>query len=122
MSKRRNHEAAFKARVALEALKWERTVSDLTTAYEVHPTMILHLCFCNTFSTEQEVGRVSSIAVSPCADVIRIQLSRHVDRKVFLFWVLPDECKHLVSPTAGAVPLMSCRGRANQRDRQRGSA
>ena len=40
MSKRRNHEAAFKARVALEALKGERTVSELATAYEVHPTMI----------------------------------------------------------------------------------
>ena len=40
MSKRRNPDAAFKARVALEALKGERTVSELATAYEVHPTMI----------------------------------------------------------------------------------
>ena len=40
MSKRRNHDAAFKARVALEALKGERTVSVLAAAYEVHPTMI----------------------------------------------------------------------------------
>jgi transposase-like protein len=40
MSKRRNHDAAFKARVALEVLKGERTVSELATAYEVHPTMI----------------------------------------------------------------------------------
>ena len=40
MSKRRNHDAAFKARMALEALKGERTVSKLAIAYEVHPTMI----------------------------------------------------------------------------------
>ena len=36
MSKRRNHDAAFKARVVLEALKGARTVSELATAYEVH--------------------------------------------------------------------------------------
>ena len=40
MSKRRNHDAAFKARVALEALKGERTTAELATAYGVHPTMI----------------------------------------------------------------------------------
>jgi transposase len=40
MSKRRNHDAAFKARIALEALRGERTVSELATAYEVHLTMI----------------------------------------------------------------------------------
>ena len=42
MSKSRNHDAAFKERVALEALKGERTVSELATAYEVHSTMIHH--------------------------------------------------------------------------------
>jgi transposase len=40
MSKRRNHDAAFKARVALEALKGEKTAVELATAYGVHPTMI----------------------------------------------------------------------------------
>jgi transposase len=40
MKKRRNHDAAFKARVALEALKGERTVAELSAAYGVHPTMI----------------------------------------------------------------------------------
>ena len=40
MSRRRNHDAAFKARVALEAVKGERTVSELAAEYGVHPTMI----------------------------------------------------------------------------------
>ena len=34
------HDAAFKVRVALEALKGERTAAELATAYGVHPTMI----------------------------------------------------------------------------------
>jgi transposase-like protein len=37
---RRNHDAAFKARMALEALKGACTVSEVATAYEVHPAMI----------------------------------------------------------------------------------
>ena len=40
MKKRRNHAAGFKARVALEALKGERTVSELAAECGVHPTMI----------------------------------------------------------------------------------
>ena len=40
MAKRRNHDTAFKARVAVEALKGEKTASELATAYGVHPTMI----------------------------------------------------------------------------------
>ncbi|MDD8024414.1 MAG: transposase [Paracoccaceae bacterium] len=40
MSKRRNHDAGFKARVALEAVKGERTVSELAAEYGVHPSMI----------------------------------------------------------------------------------
>ena len=40
MKKRRNHDAGFKARVALEAVKGERTVSELAAEYGVHPPMI----------------------------------------------------------------------------------
>ena len=40
MKKRRNRDAGFKACVALEAVKGERTVSELADEYGVHPTMI----------------------------------------------------------------------------------
>jgi transposase len=40
MKKRRNHDAGFNARVALEAVKGERTASELAAEYGVHPTMI----------------------------------------------------------------------------------
>ena len=37
---RRNHSAAFKAKVALEALKGEQTLADLAQRYQVHPNQI----------------------------------------------------------------------------------
>lgn len=40
MKKRRNHDTGSKARVVLEAVRGERTVSELAAEYGVHPTMI----------------------------------------------------------------------------------
>jgi transposase len=43
MSKRprRNHSAAFKAKVALAAVKGDKTVADIAQQYEVHPTQVV---------------------------------------------------------------------------------
>ncbi len=38
--KRKTHSEAFKARVALEAIKGVRTLSELSAAHSVHPTVI----------------------------------------------------------------------------------
>jgi transposase-like protein len=40
MKKRRNHDAGFRVRLALEAVKGERTVSELAAEYGIHATMI----------------------------------------------------------------------------------
>jgi transposase len=37
---RRNHGAAFKAKVALEAIKGERTIIELASLFQVHPNQI----------------------------------------------------------------------------------
>lgn len=39
-NKRRNHTAQFKAKVAFEAAKGNKTIAQLASEYEVHPTQI----------------------------------------------------------------------------------
>jgi transposase len=39
-SKRKRHEAAFKARVALEALKGVRTIQEIAKEYGIHPVQV----------------------------------------------------------------------------------
>ena len=37
---RRNHSPAFKARIALEALRGEKTVAEISAQHQVHPTQV----------------------------------------------------------------------------------
>ena len=39
-NKRRNHSAQFKAKVALTAVKGDKTITELASEYEVHPNQI----------------------------------------------------------------------------------
>ncbi len=38
---RRNHGAAFKAKVALEAIKGDQTLVELSEGFQVHPNLII---------------------------------------------------------------------------------
>lgn len=40
MKPRRNHQPAFKAKVALEAAKGEKTISEIAQRYEIHPNQV----------------------------------------------------------------------------------
>ena len=41
MKRRKTYDDNFKARVALEGIKGERTISELASQYEVHPNQII---------------------------------------------------------------------------------
>ena len=40
MSKRKKYSASFKARVALQAYKGEKTLAELASLYKIHPSQI----------------------------------------------------------------------------------
>lgn len=40
MAKRRNFSADFKAKVALEAIKGQRTVSEIAARHDIHPNLV----------------------------------------------------------------------------------
>jgi len=40
MAQRRNFAAAFKAKVAIEAIKGEKTINEIASLYEVHPNQV----------------------------------------------------------------------------------
>ena len=40
MTQRRHHGGAFKARVAIEAMAGHKTVNEIASAYEIHPSQV----------------------------------------------------------------------------------
>ena len=42
MKRRRRYSADWKAKIALEAIKGQRTVQEIASHYEVHPTLVTH--------------------------------------------------------------------------------
>ena len=66
---RRNHSPAVKARVALEALKGERTLSDLAQRFDLHPTLITQWRAQPMEGASGVFGAAAAAEAAPAVDV-----------------------------------------------------
>ena len=84
---RKSYNAAFKAKVALEAIKGQRTINEIASAYEVHPNQV-------TQWKKQAVSQLSEIfsngraRADAAEEDLRNQLYQQIGQlKVELDWL-----------------------------------
>jgi len=85
--KRKQHTAAFKAQVALAALRGDCTVNELASQYGVHPTLI-HGWKKQLLQGADQVFQSGSQAASADAEAEKAQLFEQIGRlKMELEWL-----------------------------------
>jgi transposase len=85
--KRQHHSATFKARVALAALKGDRTVNELASQHQIHPTLI-HAWKKQLLAGAEDLFGRPAKADGKNAEALQSQLYEQIGRlKMELDWV-----------------------------------
>ena len=85
--KRKKHTAAFKAQVALAALKGDKTVNELAGQFAIHPTLI-HTWKKQLLGSAEEIFSNGSMAPAADHEALQAQLFEQIGRlKMELDWV-----------------------------------
>ena len=85
--KRKSHTAALKAQVALAAVKGDKTVSELTSLYGVHPTLI-HAWKKQLLSNAEELFQSGAKTSAGEHEALEAQLYEQIARlKTELDWL-----------------------------------
>jgi transposase-like protein len=85
--KRKSHTAAFKAQVALAAVRGDKTVGELASVHGVHPTLI-HAWKKQLVSNAEEVFQNGAKATGAEHEALQAQLYEQIGRlKTELDWL-----------------------------------
>jgi transposase len=95
---RRNHSAAFKAKVALEAVRGVKTVAELSKQFDLHPNLISDWKMQLLERAESVFGDVSTSAPPPGPDLK--ELHAKIGRQALEIDFLEGALGKVASPSA----------------------